>query len=44
MNPLYRVLALQCLVIADALCEDEVMTMMVASLLLSCLTVQIMTP
>lgn len=44
MNPAYRVLALQCLLIADAVCEDNVMATMVAAMLLSCVTAQIMTP
>ena len=44
MNPIYRTLALQCLLIADAFSDDDTMTTMLAALLLSCVTVQVMTP
>lgn len=43
MNPLYRVMAMQCLIIGDAFSGgDQVVAVMIASLLLGCLTVQVM--
>jgi hypothetical protein len=44
VNPVYRVLALQCLLIADAVCEDQVMATVVAAMLLSCITAQALAP
>lgn len=43
MNPLFQVMALQCLMIGDAVADgDSVMALMVASILLGCITVQAM--